>query len=67
MHNLNTNHRYRVLRELREQIRKSQKPVTGAELAHSLRAYSIRGDEYVKELLSIINSNKLLLYDLENL
>ncbi|WP_419535375.1 glucosaminidase domain-containing protein [Endozoicomonas sp.] len=64
MHNLNTNHQYRVLRELREQKRESQAPVTGADLAHGLQAYSIRGDEYVKELLSMINSNKLLQYDL---
>ncbi|WP_422450845.1 MULTISPECIES: glucosaminidase domain-containing protein [unclassified Endozoicomonas] len=66
MHNLNTNHQYRALRQLREQKRVSQEPVTGADLAHGLRAYSIRGEEYIEELLSMINSNQLLRYDLNN-
>ncbi|KEI72552.1 glucosaminidase domain-containing protein [Endozoicomonas elysicola] len=64
MHNLNTNHQYRTLRELREQRRVSQEQFTGADLAHGLQAYSIRGAEYIEELLSMINSNKLLQYDL---
>ncbi|WP_257264288.1 glucosaminidase domain-containing protein [Endozoicomonas sp. ONNA2] len=66
MHNLNTNGQYKALRELREQKRARQEPVTGADLVHGLRAYSARGDEYVQELLSMINSNKLLQYDLHS-
>ncbi|WP_083232496.1 glucosaminidase domain-containing protein [Endozoicomonas atrinae] len=66
MHNLNTNHQYKTLRQLREQRRVSKEPVTGADLAHGLQAYSIRGVEYVEELLSMINSNKLLQYDLND-
>ncbi|WP_257293847.1 glucosaminidase domain-containing protein [Endozoicomonas sp. YOMI1] len=66
MHNLNTNHQYRAMRKLREQRRVSQEPVTGADLAYGLRAYSIRGEEYIEELLSMINSNKLLQYDLNS-
>ena len=66
MHNLNTNHQYRSMRQLREQRRVSQEPFTGADLAHGLRAYSIRGEEYIEELLSMINSNKLLQYDLNS-
>ncbi|WP_257283964.1 glucosaminidase domain-containing protein [Endozoicomonas sp. SESOKO1] len=64
MHNLNTNHQYKAMRQLREQRRIRQEPFTGADLAHGLQAYSIRGTEYIEELLSMINSNKLQQYDL---
>lgn len=65
MHNLNTHFQYEVLRQLREKRREMNKPVTGPVLAHGLHAYSIRGQEYVQELVSMINSNDLLRYDLE--
>lgn len=66
MHNLNTNHQYQVMRELREKRRESKEPVTGAILAQGLQAYSIRGTEYVEEVISMINSNELLEYDLSD-
>lgn len=64
MHNLNTNHQYEAFRELRLGRRKYNKPIIGTVLAHGLHAYSIRGGDYVDELVLIINSNKLLQYDL---
>ncbi|USE34942.1 glucosaminidase domain-containing protein [Endozoicomonas sp. SCSIO W0465] len=66
MHNLNTNHQYQAMRQIREQRRISQESVTGADLAHGLQAYSIRGKAYIEELLSMINSNKLLQYDVND-
>ena len=63
MHNLNTHHQYASLRELRANKRKSNEPVTGPALAHGLYAYSIRGLEYVDELLAMIRANDLLELD----
>ncbi len=63
MHNLNTHYQYAGLREIRANKRKNNEPVTGSALAHGLYAYSIRGPEYVDELLVIIRVNNLLNLD----
>ena len=65
MHNLNTHFQYEGLRELRENRRLSDEPVTGPILAQGLYGYSIRGIDYVEELVSMIASNDLLRYDLK--
>ncbi|WP_051786194.1 glucosaminidase domain-containing protein [Endozoicomonas numazuensis] len=65
MHNLNTSHHYEGLRELRAKRRSVGEPVTGPILAQGLYSYSIRGVDYVEELISMIESNGLLKYDLE--
>ncbi|WP_062260811.1 glucosaminidase domain-containing protein [Endozoicomonas arenosclerae] len=65
MHNLNTSHHYEGLREMRSKRRFSGEPVTGPLLAQGLYSYSIRGVDYVEELISMIESNGLLKYDLE--
>ncbi|MGI9278408.1 MAG: glucosaminidase domain-containing protein [Endozoicomonas sp.] len=65
MHNLNTSHHYDGLRELRSKRRVVGEPVTGPLLAQGLYSYSIRGVDYVEELISMIESNGLLKYDLE--
>ena len=65
MHNLNTHFQYEGMRELRESRRHSGQPVTGPVLAQELDGYSIRGIDYVQELVSMIASNDLLRYDLE--
>lgn len=65
MHNLNTSHHYEGLRELRSKRRSMGKPVTGPMLAHGLHAYSSRGIDYIEELISMIESNDLLKFDLE--
>lgn len=64
MHNLNTHFSYEGMRELRVNRRLDDEPVTGPILAQGLYAYSIRGLDYVDELISMIASNDLLRYDL---
>lgn len=65
MHNLNSSHHYESMREMRMKRREMGEPVTGAILAQGLYAYSIRGVEYVDELVKMIEGNDLLRYDLE--
>ncbi|WP_422474686.1 glucosaminidase domain-containing protein [Endozoicomonas sp. ALB032] len=65
MHNLNTSHHYEGLRELRSKRKSMGHPVTGPVLAQGLYAYSSRGIDYIEELVSMIESNDLLKYDLE--
>ena len=45
--------------------REMGEPLTGPVLAQGLYAYSIRGVEYVDELVRMITGNDLLRYDLE--
>ncbi|MET4693514.1 Bax protein [Endozoicomonas sp. NE40] len=66
MHNLNSSHHYEGMREMRMKRREAGEPVTGPVLAHGLYAYSIRGVEYVDELVQMIRGNDLLRYDLED-
>jgi Bax protein len=61
--NLNSNRAYKSLRDLRAKLRRSNKPVTGHELAAGLKRYSERGLEYVRELREMISYNKLAVYD----
>ena len=61
--NLNTNSAYKPLRDVRAQLRQLNKPVTGHALAAGLNRYSERGLEYVSELRSMIEYNKLARYD----
>ena len=65
MHNLNTSHHYASMRALRSNLRASREVVTGPILAHELHAYSMRGADYIEELIAMIKSNNLLQYDLE--
>ena len=61
--NLNSNSAYKPLRDVRAQLRQLNKPVTGHALAAGLNRYSERGQEYVSELRSMIEYNKLARYD----
>lgn len=61
--NLNSNSAYKGLRDIRAELRKTNKPVTGHELAAGLKRYSERGMEYVSELRQMIATNKLAIYD----
>ena len=63
LRNLNSHGTYQHLRDLRAAQRKKQEPVTGVLLAQGLKGYSSRGEEYVKELVAMINFNKLEQYD----
>lgn len=59
MLNLNTNKAYNTLRILRTEMQADELPITGYELAGTLGRYSERGDDYIKDLRSIISFNEL--------
>jgi len=59
MNNLNRNGAYRKLRDIREKLRKSGRPVTGMAMAGGLEKYSQRGPDYIKEIQVMIRQNKL--------
>lgn len=54
---LNRGHAYRGLREIREETMDS------LALTNGLKAYSIRGNEYIADLAQLIKSNDLQIYD----
>lgn len=59
MRNLNRHAAYKDLRLIREDLRESDNPITGVDLAAGLVRYSERGDEYIHELRSMIRYNEL--------
>ncbi len=59
MNNLNSHGAYSKMREIRDNIRKQEKRVTGTKLSKGLHKYSQRGDEYVKEIRAMIRQNDL--------
>ncbi len=61
--NLNTHFTYDDFRRIRDQLYQQGKLVTGLELAEGLTGYSERGEEYVKELKSLIRINNLTEFD----
>ncbi|MCK4842018.1 MAG: glucosaminidase domain-containing protein [Methylococcales bacterium] len=63
VHNINTGRAYASLRKVRSGLRNKNKMLTGHDLAHGLTKYSSRGTEYVKEIRSMIRTNKLKNYD----
>lgn len=60
MNNLNRNGAYRKLREIRQELREANQPVTGMALARGLAKYSQRGDEYINEIQAMIRQNQLM-------
>lgn len=58
--NLNTGRAYSDIRNMRAKARVENKILTGMDLAAGLSKYSERGQEYVKELRSMISYNKLV-------
>ena len=61
--NINTGRAYSSLRSAREKIRAKDVVLTGHDLAAGLVKYSARGQAYVKEIRSMIRTNKLKNYD----
>lgn len=61
--NLNTHYRYRRLRQIRAELRREGKTISGRLLANGLLAYSTRGSEYVSIIQSMISTNNLAQYD----
>jgi len=59
MRNLNTHLAYRELRDLRAQLRRSGRPLSGALLADGLNAYSTRNSDYIADVRAIIRANDL--------
>lgn len=60
--NINTNRAYRELRQIRDQLRANNQPITGTALVEGLQRYSSRGQAYIEELKELIRFN-----DLENI
>ena len=61
--NINTGRAYSSLRSVRAKARGKNAMLTGHDLAAGLVKYSARGQEYVKEIRSMIRTNKLKKYD----
>lgn len=59
LQNLNTHAAYKQLRQLRAESRQAGLALDGLKLAEGLHRYSIRGEDYVKELQAMIRKNKL--------
>ncbi len=59
LHNLNTHKAYTKLRQIRFEIRQSGDNLDGLKLAEGLTLYSIRGEDYVRELQAMIRKNRL--------
>jgi Bax protein len=56
--NLNRHYAYADLREIRAHLRAKNRPITAESLAQGLQNYSIRGQEYIDEILSMIRVNR---------
>ncbi|WP_340680816.1 glucosaminidase domain-containing protein [Paraglaciecola sp.] len=56
--NLNRHYAYADLREIRAKLRAKNRPITAEALAQGLQSYSIRGQEYIDEILSMIRVNR---------
>lgn len=61
--NLNSHPTYALVRTLRQQAIENNQTVSGEVLAQGLIGYSERGEEYVKEIQSMIRYNKLSRFD----
>jgi Bax protein len=61
--NINTGSAYSSLRTVRANARRNKSMLTGHDLAVGLVGYSARDDAYVKEIRSMIRTNKLNNYD----
>ena len=56
-YNLNTFYVYDDLRSIRAEVRQLENQVSAQKLAHGLKRYSERGDQYVLEIQTMIVSN----------
>lgn len=59
MWNINIHRAYRPFREERAHRRAEDRPLNGIELARGLKRYSIRKEDYVQDIRSIIRQNDL--------
>jgi Bax protein len=63
--NLNRHPAYQLVRDLRLKARDANRFASGTALAAGLVSYSERGEEYIREIRSMISFNKLSEYDRE--
>ncbi|HEX6958110.1 MAG TPA: glucosaminidase domain-containing protein [Ferrovibrio sp.] len=63
MRNLNTRSSYREFREARAKMRDAGADLDSYSLASHLRRYSVRGEDYIRTLRSIMRSNSLDMFD----
>ena len=63
MTNLNTHRGYKEFREVRAELRRKNKIMSGLELVNYLYNYAQTGSEYVKTLKKIIKQNELTDFD----
>lgn len=61
--NLNRNHHYKLLRQIRAHKRKHNLKLTGKSLSEGLNKYSATGYEYIELIQSIIKQNNLIRFD----
>ncbi|MDI9244952.1 glucosaminidase domain-containing protein [Marinobacter sp. CHS3-4] len=61
--NLNRHPSYQLVRDLRKKARDEGRLASGSTLAAGLSLYSERGEDYIKEIRSMIRFNKLARYD----
>jgi len=61
--NVNTHPPYRDLRNIRSELRYLGEPAESLMLVWGLESYSIRGEEYIRELTEMITHNDLTEYD----
>jgi Bax protein len=65
--NLNSHNAYKELRQLRAAARDAGEPLDGSKLAAGLFRYSTRGEDYVKDLQTLIRINRLTRFAAVNL
>ncbi|SFV88230.1 BAX protein [hydrothermal vent metagenome] len=63
MLNLNRNHHYKLLRQIRAYKRKHNLKLTGKSLSEGLDKYSAKGYEYIELIQNIIRQNNLTRFD----
>lgn len=61
--NLNTHQEYQPLRQIRSELRYLQLPIDSTFIVWGLEGYSIRGEPYIRELISMIDHNGLQSFD----
>ena len=61
--NLNRNHAYQLLRQIRTYKRKHDLKLTGESLSEGLDKYSAKGYEYIELVKNIIRLNNLTRFD----
>lgn len=66
-HNINSHRAYEKVRQLRAAARAGQQPLSSRQLVAGLKRYSSRGQDYVDELVALIEYNQLEKYDADTL